>query len=251
MKTIVTSLILCFACVSGLAQDAVPAEILGRTLAIQFGNEGGTAFTIDYHGKVYLVTARHVVKGLRDNGTIQIQKPDGLKNYPIGKILFPPSPCGDEADIAVLETVETASPPYQVVLEQGDDKGASLGQQVWFIGYPFRERLRSHFTNGEIPFIKRGTMSAMDARNPNAVIIYIDGFNNSGFSGGPIVYWSFSKHVYRIAGVVQGYKEDTAKVLVNGQHVDTALLVNSGILVGYSIRNAIQAIDQEKCPSSK
>ena len=28
--------------------------------------------------------------------------------------------------------------------------------------------------------------------------------------------------------MVQGYKEDTAKVLVNGQHVNTQLLVNSG-----------------------
>lgn len=84
----------------------------------------------------------------------------------------------------------------------------------------------------------------MDATNHDAVVLYIDGFNNPGFYGGPIVYWDFDKHVYRIAGVVKGYKEDTAKVLINGQHVDTQLLVNSGILVGYSIAHAIQAIEQ-------
>ena len=67
-----------------------------------------------------------------------------------------------------------------------------------------------------------------------------------GFSGGPIVYWDFSKHAYGIAGVVKGYREDTAKVLVNGEHVDTQLLVNSGILImiGYSIDHAFQAIKQ-------
>ena len=89
-------------------------------------------------------------------------------------------------------------------------------------------------------------MSAMDGTNKDAVVLYIDGFNNPGFSGGPIVFWSFSEHAYRIWGVVQGYKEDTAKALVNGQHVDTQLLVNSGILIGYSIEHAIQAIDQGK-----
>jgi S1-C subfamily serine protease len=247
MKTIVTSLILCFAFVSASAQDAVPVEILSRTLAIQVGNEGGTSFAIDYHGKLYLVTAKHVVKDLQDNGTIRVQRPDGWKDLKVIKVLLPL--CGD-ADIAVLDTGENAAKPFEVAVVAGDE-GPVMGRQVWFIGYPFRERLRSYFTNAEIPFIKRGTMSAVDNRNPNAVVIYIDGFNNSGFSGGPIVYWDFNKHAYRIVGVVQGYKEDTAKVLVNGEHVDTALLVNSGILVGYSIRSAIQAIEQEKCPSSK
>ncbi len=32
-------------------------------------------------------------------------------------------------------------------------------------------------------------MSAIDATHPDAVVIYIDGFNNPGFSGGPIVFW--------------------------------------------------------------
>jgi hypothetical protein len=93
-------------------------------------------------------------------------------------------------------------------------------------------------------------MSAIVATNPDAVVLYIDGFNNPGFSGGPIVYWNFTTHAYGIIGVVMGYKEDTAKVLVNGVHMDTQLLVNSGILIGYSIQHALQAIDkgQEKQP---
>jgi hypothetical protein len=38
-----------------LAQDAVPAEILARTIFIKVGTEAGTAFTIDYQGTLYLV----------------------------------------------------------------------------------------------------------------------------------------------------------------------------------------------------
>ena len=153
------------------------------------------------------------------------------------KTLFPPS---QDVDIAVFATDEKVSQPYGITASEG----GTMGQQVWFLGYPWG--IHSQWRNGEAPFIKRGTMSAIDARNPDAVVLYIDGFNNPGFSGGPIVFWDFSVHAYRILGVVKGYREDTAKVLLNGEHVDTQLLVNSGILVGYSIQHVIQAIEQEK-----
>ena len=89
-------------------------------------------------------------------------------------------------------------------------------------------------------------MSAIDASNPDAVVVYIDGFNDPGFSGGPIVYWDFKKRAYRIVGVVSGYKNDTAKTIVNGQQVDTQLLVNSGILISYSIDHAMKAIKDSR-----
>jgi hypothetical protein len=85
-------------------------------------------------------------------------------------------------------------------------------------------------------------VSAIDFTEPNAVVIYIDGFNNPGFSGGPIVFWDIPKRAYEILGVVHGYRPDTAQAVVNGQRVDTNVLVNSGILVGYRIEHAMNAI---------
>lgn len=151
-----------------------------------------------------------------------------------------------EADIAVFETDEKISQPFKVTT-MGKTEGVTMGQQVWFLGYPFGGLGSPGDGKGTfIPFMKRGTMSAIDGTNPDAVVLYIDGFNNPGFSGGPIVFWNFTSHTYEIIGVVMGYREDTAKVLVNGVHQDTKLLVNSGILIGYSIQHAIQAIDKEK-----
>jgi hypothetical protein len=165
----------------------------------------------------------------KTNATIQIMKSGKWPDFHTVRTLFPPS---SEVDIAVFETEEKIQ-PFEIPMS-GTDDGVTMGQQVWFLGYPWG--LGSRWSNGgEAPFMKRGTMSAIDATNPNAVVLYIDGFNDPGFSGGPILYWSFSKRAYRILGVVKGYKEDTAKVLVNGEHVDTQLLVNSGILLGYSI----------------
>ena len=221
---------------SALGQDAVPGEMLGRTLPIKVGDTYGTAFALDYGGKLYIVTARHVVAGLPPGkATIQVRKSNNWIDINTVKTLFPKS---DAVDIAVFETDEKVAQAFQI--KSTELGGVTMGQQVWFLGYPYG--LGSHWSSTEAPFIKRGTMSAIDATNPDAVVLYIDGFNNPGFSGGPILYWDFSKHAYGIVGVVQGYKEDTAKVVVNGKHVDTQLLVNSGILVGYSIEHAIQAI---------
>jgi hypothetical protein len=58
-----------------------------------------------------------------------------------------------------------------------------------------------------------------------------------------VVYWEFATHTYKILGVVKGYKPDTATV-INGQQVDTNILINSGIIVSYSVRHAIDAIEK-------
>jgi S1-C subfamily serine protease len=225
-----------------VAQDAVPREILERSFLIKVGAEGGTAFKIDYGGKIYLVTARHVAADLRpSNATIQIWRAGKWEDLHIVKTLLPPS---KDADIAVLETDEKASQPFEVAI-LGDRDGPSLGQQVWFLGYPFGDaKLMTHSANGFVfPFVKRGTISAIDARIPSAVVFYIDGWNNPGFSGGPIIYWDFNNHAYRILGVVSGYRFDAAHTLVRGKPGPSHVLVNSGILISYSIKHAVEAIE--------
>ena len=93
--------------------------------------------------------------------------------------------------------------------------------------------------------------SFADLRAPDeAVVYYIDGFNNPGFSGGPVLYWEFSSHTYKILAVVKGYRNDTAKILINGKQVETNILVNSGILVSYSIQHAIDAIEKNLAPGA-
>jgi hypothetical protein len=230
------------------AQDAVPTEMLSRTVAISTDHlhTYGTAFNFDYEGKVYLVTARHVVVGVSaSNATIQIFRSGNWVDLHPVKTLYPPT---SDAEIAVFETDEKVTQPYTVTLPAGGD-GPTLGQQVWFLGYPrtgTKILLGSHFSNGDYPFTKRGLMPAIDATNINATVLYVDGFNNPGFSGGPILYWSFNAHQYKILGVIQGYEPDSAKV--NGKQVDTPVLVNSGIAVGYEISPGLHAIQSSSPP---
>lgn len=136
-------------------------------------------------------------------------------------------------------------------MDDDDNEDVTMGQSVWFLGYPSAGLLHSYFQgHKEMAFVKRGSMSAMDGKDPDAVILYIDGINNKGFSGGPIVYFDFNKREYRIIGIVQGYKFENAEELMGGQAVETKLLVNSGILVGYSIHHAIQAMEQDEKKST-
>lgn len=243
LRDLQRALVVTLACVpsfahAALAQDAVPHDILQRTYFIKGATEAGTGFEIDHDGRIYLITAKHVVAGLPHTGaTLQIWRDNAWADYKTSRTLFPSS---DKVDIAVFETDKHASQPFWVSVA-GQTGGPTFGQQLWFLGYPWG--LGTHLSNIQLPFIKRGTMSAIDASDPQAVILYVDGFNNPGFSGGPILYWDFSQHRYFILGVVQGYREDTAKVLVNGEQLDTRFLVNSGILIGYSIKHAIDAIE--------
>jgi hypothetical protein len=52
--------------------------------------------------------------------------------------------------------------------------------------------------------------------NENGVeTLFLDGHNNPGFSGGPIVYRDLdrSEFVYKVAGVVSGFRFDSTSVL--------------------------------------
>lgn len=91
MVRLLTAAAFCF-CLGSvvLAQDAVPGEILQRTKLIKGPIEEGTAFSIDYLGKLYLVTARHVVAGLPiGKAVLQVWLSDKWEDMKIVKTSFP------------------------------------------------------------------------------------------------------------------------------------------------------------------
>jgi S1-C subfamily serine protease len=222
-----------------MAQDAVPTDIMRHTLMIKSGNGFGTAFEISHHNHLYLVTARHVVPDIpTENAVVQYRVGNEWKDLQTKKTIFPLSA---DVDIAIFDLDQTSNEQFYVNPMEGES-GPTFGQQVWFLGYPFG--IESELTNkSTLPFLKRGIMSAVDSRNLGAVVFYIDGFNNPGFSGGPVIFFDFKSHEYKILSVVKGYINDTAKTIANKQQVDTSYLVNSGIMISYSITNALEAIN--------
>lgn len=114
MRTILAGLCLLCSFLRGTAstQDAVPIEMMNRTLLINNGNQYGTAFKFDHQGRIYLVTARHMVEGMSTSkATFQVWRDNGWQSLPTIKTLFPKS---NDVDIAVLMTDETIAQPYEI-----------------------------------------------------------------------------------------------------------------------------------------
>jgi S1-C subfamily serine protease len=238
------SLEFAFAVIVGLAlpsaahaQDVPMTNSLFQVFEIRHGNDTASCFAILDNNKQYLVTARHAVTGLPTvNAELEINK-DGYWDKLRANILFPKNA---EVDIAVLQISKEIVPPLELTPES---KGAFLGQQVYFLGFPYE--LHSLIGTHRAPFVKSGTLSGNDSSDSTAVIWYIDGFNNPGFSGGPVIFWDRVERKWKVLGVTQGYRQEPAHVRVGGKNIDTQILVNSGILIAYDIRHALEAIDEK------
>jgi hypothetical protein len=190
------------------AYGQVTANVFERVLNVRVNagtpREGtATAFTIDVDGREYLITAKHVVAGLKDDDKIDIYQNDAWTSFPV-KIFR----CDDPIDIAVLV------PPFQLTVNFDlpfDRTNFFFGQEAYFLGFPYGIQSPGKGVNGPYPLaiIKRGTISGTHPIDPSkkAAMILLDGYNNPGFSGGPIVYRDLNQStvVLKLLGVVSGF----------------------------------------------
>jgi hypothetical protein len=232
------------------AQDAVPSEMLKQTYLIKVGDVIGTAFSVDYGGERYLVTARHILAGLPvQHATILLWQQGEWREIPTKRTLFV-SPLN--VDIAVLETyvfVHNSS-----AITATDDSKPSIGQKVWYLGYPSQSDTHSASTQSDAPYtntwtvpaIKRGTISAIDVSTPDTLILHIEGSDGPGFVGGPILCWDHNNHAFRILGVIEGHENDSAPPPTKSGQADTNASIGEGILIGYSVDCAMKAIKRPR-----
>ena len=255
----------------------VTSNVLMRVLNLRV-NAGtplaatATGFTIDVDGREYLITARHVVANLKDEDTVDIRSDEDW--IPMRFKIFR---CADPIDIAVL------IPPRQLTVNFDlpfDQLNFQFGQDAFFLGFPYGIASPGQGLNGPYPLaiIKRGTISGtipLDVAKKTYIVL-LDGYNNPGFSGGPIVYRDFSqnKYVMKLIGVVSGFIPETVPAMIQHdiknpseagaaaraqpwriqQHPDgkyfeyvdngTYITLNTGIVQGYGLDPAIDLIRQ-------
>jgi hypothetical protein len=255
----------------------VTRNVLERVLNVRVNagtiHEGtATAFTIDVDGREYLMTAKHVVQGLKDEDKIDVYMNNGWASLTV-KILR----CDDPIDIAVL------IPPHQLTVNFDllADRKFFFGQDAYFLGFPYGlKSFAGGGANGPYPIaiIKRGAISGtliLDLAK-KAEMILLDGYNNPGFSGGPIVYRDLNQGdvVMKVVGVVSGFKPEVVPVMkqhdikspadagdaakqqpwkiqprANGTYFEyvengTYVALNTGIVQGFFIEPAIDLIRQ-------
>lgn len=221
-------------------------NVITRVFLIRYGTEMGSSFTIEVDQRQYLVTAKHLVSGIVDGDEIYLRRSDKWEPIKVKVINCEPQ----DLDISVLVLPMQISPTLP--LDPTMDK-MILGQEIYFLGFPYGMSNKSGNMNNwfPLPFIKKGILSAIDSRPNGYSVIYVDGHNNPGFSGGPVVFYHSKTKHFRVAAVVSSYKNQIDKVFllegtqgVNMRRRDTNLfaLTNSGILRAYSIDPAIEAI---------
>ena len=172
-----------------------------RTFLIGWRGDLGTAFTIDHASKQYLVTARHVVKGIESGNVIKLFHEGKWKDLTVNVVGIGK---GEYIDVAVLACSMRLSPSFPLVASKEKLQG---GQAVSFFGYPFGwggggERINRGFP---LPIMKAGIISVLDSET--VPYLYLDAHGNKGFSGGPVVFIPNGQpgNRFHVAGVISFY----------------------------------------------
>ena len=254
-----------------MAETYLTANILKRVKRIVVGTTSGTTFTIEVDQRQYLITAKHVVATLKDKGEITVcESSKNCTALPV-KVLR----CADPIDIAVLVPEQQQTVAFEL---EPASKGMVFGQDTYFLGFPYADSsLVTNIAGDEtVAFIRKATLSAQQQVD-GATVLYLDGRNNLGFSGGPIVFRDLNRpgNIIKVAGVVSGFRNEFADVykteqiersqikpedraagrileLADGRVIkltpmdDLTVPNNSDIVIGYAIDHAVDLIRASK-----
>jgi hypothetical protein len=222
-----------------------------------------TAFSIDVDNREYWITAKHVLTGAEHppygtitakSATLHMLDPSAEKARWLS-IDFSVLDAGKDIDIVVL------APRVQPLLRnplpsaKATYDGVLLGGECEFLGYPsatggaWSVHLSAQFY--WMPFVKHCYVSSLAV--PGVPAFILDGVNNPGFSGGPVIYRTGPDQ--QIIGVISGIVTEPAEVIPSlavskpvkepKQPRKEKVDANSGFIVAYSIWTAIEAIHKE------
>lgn len=209
---------------------SITSATLQRTFRVRCGSERGTCFTIDLDDRRYLVTARHVAHGIGDRDVIEIWHDGSWKQLDIELVGHGEG----DVDVTVMAPRSLFGGGYPIA----GYESYNLGEAVYFLGFPFELGSEVGDMNQDfpIPWVKRGIVSAF---NKTEGVIYLDGHNNPGFSGGPVVRDSTSG--VQILGVLSGYEAERQSVLdVADNEGPYTYDLNTGIVIAYDARYIAQ-----------
>jgi S1-C subfamily serine protease len=216
----------------------ITSNVLHRVFRLGVGESTGTCFTIDIEEKQYVVTARHLIEGWEPNQKFHIFHDNQWKEIELSLV----GRCEGEIDIAVLAAPIHLSPALPLPATAG---GIVWGQDVYFLGFPYGwyGEIGSMNRNFPMPFVKKAVLSCTYIKDDGVQHFFLDGHNNPGFSGGPVVFKEPNKTEYKVASVISGYRYTNEPVFADGREVPLAYRYNTGIIVSYGIKHALDLIN--------
>ena len=226
-----------------IVRGPVTSNIFLRVFPIRVGTSRGTAFTLEIENRQYIVTAKHVFEGELPE-TVEIRLDDWM-SIPATLV----GQGGGQDDVLILATDRQLSAAFPVDV---GTKGLMLGQSVRFLGYIQTVRtspLPGHKKRGA-PLVLSGIVSGFDFRGGGGegTSLWIDGHNNKGLSGGPVVYQPASAPSreecrWKLAGVISAYVPPPVeeRPLLGGQTAKVAI-GNVGLLRAVSVETVRELV---------
>lgn len=247
------------------AQSSPPTfNVITRITMVESSYFRGSAFSIDVDQREYWITAKHILTGAEhppygsvaaNSFELRVLDPggEGERWLPVKFLVIDP---GKDIDIVALASptplLKDPLPSAKV-----GSQGVLFGGDCEFLGFPYGGGWRATWDTGAtswMPFVKHCTVSSMVSGDPK--IWVLDGINNVGFSGGPVINRTGADQ--QIFAVVSCYRLEPVEVVSSGtankttkrkppnrksaaQHKAT-VSVNSGFIIAYDLASTIEAI---------
>lgn len=213
----------------------ITANVIHRVFRLQWNGSQGTTFTVDVNNRQYLVTARHVLAEFDTDGVIKVFASGEWVPMPVELVGHAPG----DVDITVLAPNRRLTPTDLPMKPLGQDARLTYGQDVYFLGYPYGFLGRYIFgpDGYPMPFVKKAVVSLFDG-----AVFYLDGHNNPGFSGGPVVFQEAGSQEFKVAAVVSGYQAVSEPVFHGPSDTGLTVSHNTGIIVTHAINGALDLI---------
>jgi len=227
-------------------QPKAIAETMASTFNLTGDKLTGTCFMVLRDGKQYFVTAAHLFESFHKSGDlvpVQMVVENVLQSFD-AHVYFH---ANKNVDIAVVTLPEKITQHLKVPEEQEKYKeqlqewyasnGVSTdsifiteGLDAYFFGYPLG--LGEEYFGTKFPLVKKAIISGWTKRN-GIDLLLLDGHNNVGFSGGPIVAYNTEKKKMCLVGIMSGYVPESVNVK---QKAALSVSTNSGIMICYETR---------------
>lgn len=208
-------------------------NVYDRVYQVRWKGCTGTSFTTDIDGRQYLISAKHVFEGIKNCDRIEIYLNNAWREFKTQVIGIAEA----ELDVVVLAVSEFLSPSHPLPLTKGN---VALSQDVYFVGFPFGMSSPATAKDGllSIPLVKKACLSGI-AEEKGQRLWILDGFNNPGFSGGPVIVRNDQEMVF---GIISGYRYNEEIIYQKGQETEFTTRSNTGIIYAYSAAIAIDMI---------